>query len=74
MVLSDNCNCIKNSRYGATPARGQLPLGPYGPAIIGGGAFSSEGLATQALAKKLMSRFSSPGWSQYNPYSSDYHV
>jgi len=62
-------------RYGATPARGQLPLGPYGPAIIGGGAFSSEGLATQALAKKLMSRFSSPGWSsQYNPYSSDYPV
>jgi len=24
-------------RYGATPARGKLPLGPYGPAIIGGG-------------------------------------
>ncbi|CAN0541712.1 unnamed protein product, partial [Ectocarpus sp. 8 AP-2014] len=25
-------------RYGATPARGQLPMGPYGPAIIGGGS------------------------------------
>jgi len=61
-------------RYGATPARGQLPLGPYGPAIIGGGAFSSQGLATQAVAKKLMSRFSSPGWSpNYNPYASQSH-
>merc|ERR1712112_107195 len=24
-------------RYGATPARGKLPLGPWGPAIIGHG-------------------------------------
>jgi len=60
-------------RYGATPARGQLPLGPYGPAIIGGGAFSSQGLATQALAKKLMAQLSSHGVSpNYNPYSSPY--
>jgi len=57
-------------RYGATPARGQLPLGPYGPAIIGGGAFSSEGLAKQTLAKNLLSRFSNPGWTPHqSPYS-----
>merc|ERR1712096_514386 len=57
-------------RYGATPARGQLPLGPYGPAIIGGGAFSSEGLAKQTLAKNLLSRFSNPGWTLHqSPYS-----
>jgi len=60
-------------RYGATPARGQLPLGPYGPAIIGGGAFSSEGLAKQTLAKNLLSRFSNPGWTpNHNPYSPQY--
>jgi len=44
-------------RYGATPARGQLPLGPYGPAIIGGGSFSSRPLALQNLGKQLLSRF-----------------
>jgi len=45
-------------RYGATPARGQLPLGPYGPAIIGGGSFSSRPLALQNLGRQLLQRFS----------------
>eukprot|EP00092_Neocalanus_flemingeri_P024467 GFUD01026534.1.p1 GENE.GFUD01026534.1~~GFUD01026534.1.p1 ORF type:complete len:312 (+),score=44.60 GFUD01026534.1:54-989(+) len=36
-------------RYGATPARGQLPLGPYGPAIIGGGSHTAMNKALQQL-------------------------
>jgi len=49
-------------RYGATPARGQLPLGPYGPAIIGGGSHNKMALALQQLGRGMMSRF---GGSQY---------
>jgi len=51
-------------RYGATPARGQLPLGPYGPAIIGGGSHNKMALALQQLGRGMMSRFGSP---QYGP-------
>merc|ERR1712055_702817 len=29
-------------RYGATPARGKLPLGPWGPAIIGQGQVNGQ--------------------------------
>merc|ERR1712034_183578 len=47
-------------RYGATPARGQLPLGPYGPAIIGGGSHNKMALALQQLGRGMMSRFSGP--------------
>jgi len=37
-------------RYGATPAQGQLPMGPFGPAIIGGGT-GSNNMLSKALAK-----------------------
>jgi len=47
-------------RYGATPARGQLPLGPYGPAIIGGGSHNKMALALQQLGRGMMSRFGGP--------------
>jgi len=40
-------------RYGATPARGELPMGPYGPAIIGGGSLNSMNNAMMQMQKKL---------------------
>jgi len=51
-------------RYGATPARGQLPLGPYGPAIIGGGRNSNMNRALQQL--KMMQQQK----QAYQPYQS----
>jgi len=51
-------------RYGATPARGQLPLGPYGPAIIGGGSHNKMALALQQLGRGMMNRFG----GQQSPY------
>merc|ERR1712029_1083657 len=38
-------------RYGATPARGELPMGPYGPAIIGGGSLNSMNNAMMQMQK-----------------------
>merc|ERR1711936_1428582 len=37
-------------RYGATPARGQLPMGPFGPAIIGGGT-GTNNMISKAISK-----------------------
>jgi len=47
-------------RYGATPARGQLPLGPYGPALIGGGSQNAMMRAmqqVQSLQNSKMAQF-----------------
>jgi len=51
-------------RYGATPARGQLPLGPYGPAIIGGGSHNKMALALQQLGRGMINHFG----GQQSPY------
>jgi len=49
-------------RYGATPARGQLPLGPYGPALIGGGSQNAMMRAMQQVQSLQSSR---PGFGQF---------
>jgi len=67
-------------RYGATPARGHLPLGPYGPAIIGQGnsnpskTFGVYGLKNQYDTQNGLGMFQSGGLygpqrhSAVNPY------
>jgi len=55
-------------RYGATPARGQLPMGPYGPAIIGGGSQSQMHLALQQLKMQQMKGQPGYGAPSYSPY------
>jgi len=67
-------------RYGATPARGHLPLGPYGPAIIGQGnsnpskTFGVYGLKNQYDTQNGMGMFQNGGLygpqrhSAVNPY------
>merc|ERR1711903_413093 len=55
-------------RYGATPARGQLPMGPYGPAIIGGGSQSQMHLALQQLKMQQMKGQPGYGAPSYSTY------
>jgi len=54
-------------RYGATPARGQLPLGPYGPAIIGGGGGKKAAMeqAMRRLNRQLGSQLSGAGFGGF---------
>jgi len=54
-------------RYGATPARGQLPLGPYGPAIIGGGGGKKAAMeqSMRRLNRQLGSKLSGSGFGGF---------
>merc|ERR1711913_136166 len=57
-------------RYGATPARGKLPLGPYGPSVIGQGSQRPASMyGMQGMYGRGQQGMYGRGMSSYmNPY------
>lgn len=59
--------------YSSAPARGQLPMGPYGPAIIGGGSmagnspYGAQGYGAQGYGASIPYPVPQYGPPQYGP-------